>query len=81
MSDPWYRVTVKLKDQGGIRFSSSLLCDASFRLMGMGRDNHFVGEWRWVRAKYTGIYGKVTSRGKRGKNVHDTTPFVCVCVS
>ena len=44
MSALWYRVTVKLKD-GGDSVCSSLLCDASFRLMGMGRDNHFVREW------------------------------------
>ena len=78
MSALWYRVTVKLRERGE-SVCSSLLCDASFRLMGMGRGNHFVREWGWVRAKYTGIYSKVMSRGKREKNVHDTT-LLCVCV-
>ena len=44
MSALRYRVTVKLKEKGE-SVCSSLLCDASFRLMGMGRDNHFVREW------------------------------------
>ena len=78
MSALRYRVTVKLKEKGE-SVCPSLLCDASFRLKGMGRDNHFVREWGWVRAKYTGIYSKVMSRGKREKNVHDTT-LLCVCV-
>ena len=78
MSALRYRVTVKLKEKGE-SVCPSLLCDASFRLKGMGRDNHFVREWGWVGAKYTGIYSKVMSRGKREKNVRDTT-LLCVCV-
>ena len=78
MSALWYRVTVKLKERGE-SVCSSLVCDASFWLMGMGRDNHFVREWGRGRAKYTGMYSKVMSRGKREKNVHDTT-LLCVLV-
>ena len=81
MSALRYRVTVKLKEKGE-SVCSSLLCDASFRLKGMGRDNHFVREWGWVRANYTGLYSKVKSRGKE-RRAYTLSPFcvrVCVCV-
>ena len=77
MSALRYRVTVKLKEKGE-SVCPSLLCDASFRLKGMGRDNHFVREWGWVRAKYTGFYSKVMSRGKE-RRAYTLSPF-CVCV-
>ena len=81
MSALRYRVTVKLKEKGE-SVCPSLLCDASFRLKGMGRDNHFVREWGWVRANYTGFYSKVRSRGKE-RRAYTLSPFcvrVCVCV-
>ena len=46
----------------------------------MGRDNHFVREWGWVRANYMGFYSKVMSRGKE-RRAYTLSPFcVCVCV-